>query len=156
MLLRYDIPDETTLDEFGKALGCVLQPGCIVYLSGALGAGKTALVRSVLSNWGIKETIKSPTYTLVESYWYGETPVYHFDLYRLGHPEELEYLGIRDYFNKKAICLVEWPEKGLGYLPASDLTVDITFQLPGRCIELHAQTARGEECLSDFCYKPTE
>ena len=91
--------------------------------------------------------MKSPTYTLVEEYNIAGKMIYHFDLYRLADPEELEFMGIRDYFTKDCICLIEWPEKGEGLLPPADLSVNIDYYDDARNITLIAQTTLGEQIL---------
>ena len=92
--------------------------------------------------------VKSPTYTLVEPYDLPEWQVYHFDLYRLADAEELEYMGIRDYFNNSSCSFIEWPEKGQGMLPAPDIIIDLAYHDEQRQILLHAKTALGERLLS--------
>ena len=120
-----DIQDEEHMLRFGAALAVQLQPPCIVYLHGPLGAGKTTLVRGILTAMGHRGVVKSPTYTLVEPYQCAATTVYHFDLYRLHDPEELDAMGFRDYLSSDAVCLIEWPERGDGYLPEPSITVQI-------------------------------
>ena len=106
------LSDEAATEAFGATLAQLLGNGGIVTLSGQLGAGKTTLIRGFLHALGHQGAVKSPTYTLVEPYELDGRPIMHFDLYRLGDPEELEYLGFRDYLDGSTLCLIEWPEKG--------------------------------------------
>ena len=134
--------------DFGEVLGGALlaisqQTVAVVYFQGQLGAGKTTVCRGVLQGCGHSGAVKSPTYTLVEPYELPAARVFHFDLYRLGDPEELEYMGIRDYFEPGNICLIEWPDRGQGMLQGADLELTISVTLKGRRLDLVADTDRG-------------
>lgn len=137
------IDNEAEMLLLGAKIGKYLAAGTIVYISGDLGAGKTTLCRGILAGKGHTKKVKSPTYTLVESYHLSPSMIYHFDLYRLSDPDELEYIGYRDYLDGQAICLVEWPEKGLGWLPKPDIDIQITDYKQGRKIQIHSQSKLG-------------
>lgn len=140
-----ELPDEASMVAFGERLAAVATGGGVIFLHGDLGMGKTTLCRGVLHGFGHTGAVKSPTYTLVEPYETGRGRVYHFDLYRLGDPEELEYLGIRDYFDGESLSLIEWPERGAGLLPVADLEVSIEQAGAGRRLSWQYNTEKGRE-----------
>jgi len=130
------VQDENEMMALGGQIAALLPIGGVVKLYGDLGAGKTTLVRGLLRSLNFEGTVKSPTYTLVEPYHVAQRHIYHFDLYRLADPEELEYLGVRDYFRPDALCLIEWPDKAANFIPKADLEVHITYAGSGRNITL--------------------
>ena len=149
------IPDEGTMLRFGKKLAEVLvkQPkdnAIVLYFNGDLGAGKTTLTRGMVQGLGYQGNVKSPTYTLVEEYSIAGKMIYHFDLYRLADPEELEFMGIRDYFADNTICLIEWAEKGADLLSPPDLLVNIGYAENARNIELVAQSTMGQQIIQQL------
>ncbi|AWF79591.1 tRNA (adenosine(37)-N6)-threonylcarbamoyltransferase complex ATPase subunit type 1 TsaE [Microbulbifer sp. EKSA008] len=150
--LKLHLADEAATVSGGSSLGqaCLaagLQQGLTLYLNGQLGAGKTTFCRGVLRAFGHEGAVKSPTYTLVEPYELEAHRVYHFDLYRLGDPEELEFMGVRDYFSAQSLSLVEWPERGEGILPAPDLEVELEVPESGRQLRLIAHSPQGERVI---------
>ena len=141
--MRLELVDAAATETLGRRLAAGMHRG-IVYLEGELGAGKTALARAILRGRGYSGKVKSPTYTLVEPYRIGNERVYHLDLYRLSDPEELEWLGLRDMLDAPALLLVEWPERGAGYLPAADLRIVLKYRGTGRVVNLYSKTALGD------------
>ena len=133
----------------------VLQPGLIIYLSGDLGTGKTTLTRGLLRALGHTGPVKSPTYTLVELYVISRYSVYHFDFYRFNSPEEWHDAGLDEYFDGRAICLVEWPEKAGGYAAAPDISIHLNEYEDARQVSITGKSERGTTCLSELRIPPT-
>ena len=146
------LADELATIAMGKQLADIakseLQQGLIVYLNGDLGAGKTTLTRGFVQGMGHLGNVKSPTYTLVEPYDLGDWQVYHFDLYRLADPEELEYMGIRDYFNHRSCSFIEWPEQGGDMIPVADVVINLSYSGEQRRLTLQAKSLVGNKLLS--------
>lgn len=138
---------------FGEQLAVALRPPCVIFLEGDLGAGKTTLARGILRGLGYGGSVRSPTYTLIEPYALPDLELYHLDLYRLGDPEELEYLGLRDLLGRAAVWIIEWPERGVGCLPRPDWRIRLTPIETGRRLVLTTASPLGEAMLSDvmFC-----
>lgn len=141
------LPDSDAMEAFGARLAACTAGGEAIYLHGDLGAGKTTLVRGFMRALGHRGAVKSPTYTLVEPYELDGRRAYHFDLYRLGEPEELEYMGIRDYLDGESVLLVEWPQRGAGIMPVADLDIMIDYSEGGRTLSLSSQTPKGQSLL---------
>ncbi len=114
-----------------------------LFLHGDLGAGKTTLTRGLLRGYGHTGAVKSPTYTLVEPYEDTRYSIYHFDLYRMNTPEEVEFLGVSEYFEETNLCVVEWADKGRGFLPPPDLDITLENEGSGRRIHWQARSPKG-------------
>ncbi|MDA8419821.1 MAG: tRNA (adenosine(37)-N6)-threonylcarbamoyltransferase complex ATPase subunit type 1 TsaE [Pseudomonadota bacterium] len=142
------VDDERGMEALGAALAARLMPAAVIFLHGELGAGKTTLVRGLLRALGYAGAVKSPTYTLVEPYDLDCGRLYHFDLYRMQDPAELEFLGFRDYLENHATCVVEWPERGGAMLPAADIDVFISRVDHARSVQLVANSDGGAALLS--------
>ena len=148
--LEMHLNDETATRAIGARLARVLVPGLRVYLHGDLGSGKTTLARGLLRGLGYAGRVKSPTYALVELYPVSRLNLYHFDFYRFRDPGEWRDAGFSEYFNSASVCLVEWPEKAGGLLPAADLDIALEFAGDGRDLSVCAGTENGRACLAQL------
>jgi tRNA threonylcarbamoyladenosine biosynthesis protein TsaE len=124
--------------------------GAVVYLQGELGAGKTTCVRSLLRALGVTGVVRSPTYTLVETYELAALLCVHVDLYRVQVLTEVDELGLRDLVGPKTLLLVEWPEKGEGALPPADLNLTLRYAGEARRAGLSTDTALGSAWLRNL------
>jgi tRNA threonylcarbamoyladenosine biosynthesis protein TsaE len=150
--------DEAGTAALGASLARALAPGLTIYLHGDLGAGKTALTRALLHAAGHAGHVRSPTYTLAEPYTVviGGSPVdvVHFDLYRMGSPEEFLEAGFREHFSQHSVCIVEWPEKAQSVLPSPDISIFLSVAGQGRDVELQALSDQGFKCLDRLNFAP--
>jgi len=153
------LADEQATIGFGQKLAQCWQTdfpetGLTIYLHGDLGAGKSTLARGLIQFFLPQAKVKSPTYTLVEAYEITNISslkhIYHFDLYRLADPEELEYLGGRDYFSSDSLCLIEWPSRGEGWLTKADLEITLEYQNESRVLTFMANTDAGQHIIDKF------
>ena len=123
-----------------------LKSSFVIYLIGELGVGKTALAQGFIQYFGF-ERVKSPTYSLVESYENYVINIHHFDCYRLNDPEELEYIGIRDYLSPGHLQLIEWPELGKGAIAEADISLTLSGDGNQRKINIISHTEEGKEVI---------
>jgi tRNA threonylcarbamoyladenosine biosynthesis protein TsaE len=148
MEIEHYLSNEQASISLGKRLASLCKNPAILTFSGAIGAGKTTLIRAFIKESGISGAIKSPTFSLVESYFLATHTIHHFDLYRINDIEELDYIGYRDYFTENSICIIEWPERAVDYLPQ----IDIHFTLYGndcsRKLKIVANTNKGSQILT--------
>lgn len=142
------IDSEAAMLDLGAELARLIPPGCMIYLKGDLGAGKTTFVRGMLRALGVHGPVKSPTYTIVEPYLLAGRPIYHVDLYRINDPQELYYLGVREWLTAETICLVEWPELGGQVLPPADIVIQIDYHDAARKITFTALTAKAQRIVA--------
>ena len=148
-MLNLHLPDEAATQSFGAVLAATAPVSGWLALHGDLGAGKTTLVRAFLRALGYAGRVVSPTYTLVETYEIAVRRIAHYDLYRLNDPEELEWMGAREDFGGDTLCLVEWPERGVGVLPPPDLELYLLHEDESRRAQMQALSAVGDVWLND-------
>jgi tRNA threonylcarbamoyladenosine biosynthesis protein TsaE len=146
--LSIDCVDEAASKNLACQLAQCIKPSLIITFSGDIGAGKTTMIRAMLSHLGLQGPIKSPTFSLVESYDVGPLQIHHFDLYRIQHEEELNYLGFRDYFTTQSICVIEWAEHAGNTLPKVDIRFKLQIKGEGRLVHIDAKTYLGERILT--------
>ena len=154
--MHLSIPDAEAMEGLGAKLAACCPVSSRIYLQGELGSGKTTLVRGFLRQLNYQGKVKSPTYTLIEPYLFADVEVYHFDLYRINDPLELETIGLRDYFDGNGICLIEWPERAADLLGDPDVMIYISMVTTNlgygasRDISLQANTSSGKAILDQL------
>jgi tRNA threonylcarbamoyladenosine biosynthesis protein TsaE len=144
----FDLADEKKTIALSSALASCLAAPLILSFQGDLGAGKTSMIRAMLRALHVKGPIKSPTFSLVESYSFPNYCVHHFDLYRLSDEVSLDALGFRDYFSSDAICCIEWPERAPSLKPYVDVIFSLEVKGEGRLLSITALRAPGEHLLN--------
>ena len=150
------LESEDDTQRLGELIAEFLKAPLVCFLEGDLGVGKTRITRAIVQALGHPGNVKSPTYTLVEPYELEDITVYHFDLYRLSDPEELDFLGIRDYFDAQSVSFIEWPSKGKGWLPEADLVLTLAFEQQGRICQLQGNTEAGTLLINNVTNKLTK
>ena len=150
IVLALILENEEQTKKFSQQLArCVqgINHAVVIYLEGDLGAGKTTLARGFIQTFGF-DRVKSPTYSLVESYQNDIINIHHFDCYRRSDPEELEYIGIREYSDPGHIQLIEWAELGKGIIAPADLSIHITGEDNTRKLSIYTHSEVGKQLLT--------
>jgi len=145
--LAFEAIDEVALQALATRLAPAARAGGVIHLAGDLGAGKTTFARALLQALGVGERVKSPTYSLIESYRVGDLDIHHLDLYRIADAGELEWLGLDELWNPATLVLIEWPERGAGALPPPDLAVRLSHAGDRRRLEAAVSGSRGRALL---------
>lgn len=140
--------DEAELGQLAERLARTVEGGGVIFLQGDLGAGKTTFARALLRGLGVAERIKSPTYSLIESYDVNGLRAHHLDLYRIADASELEWLGLDDLLDDASLLLVEWPERAARALPGADLLLELSHRDARRDLRASALSARGAQILA--------
>lgn len=151
-----DSLDEDALVALAKRLApsCRDSAGGVIHLAGELGAGKTTFARALLKALGVGERVKSPTYSLIESYTVNGIDIHHLDLYRIADAGELEWLGLPDLWRANALILIEWPERGGARLPPPDLAIELAHHADRRDLRARAASQRGRKWLQQWLSAP--
>lgn len=153
MIEIVDLPDERASEQFAVRLAACLISPLVLTFSGEIGAGKTTLIRAMLRCLGVTSAIKSPTFSLIESYDLERSEgkhvhFHHFDLYRIHEDSELDYIGFRDYFSNDAVCCIEWPERVSADLVNADVGFSLSLKGAGREMHMQAFSPEGIQLLS--------
>jgi tRNA threonylcarbamoyladenosine biosynthesis protein TsaE len=151
--MKIDLPDEKASHKMAKRLAHCLRAPLVITFSGNIGVGKTTFIRAMLHSLGVTSVIKSPTFSIVESYQGANLLIHHFDLYRISNEIELDDIGFREYFSSNALCCIEWPEQAPTYLAKSDIGVKLHIKDEGRSMQIEALSLLGGEVLSCFAGK---
>ena len=143
MIYESFTPEDTF--QIGEEIARQAKPGEIYTLNGDLGVGKTVFTKGIASGLGIKEPVTSPTFTIIQEYDSGRLPLYHFDVYRIGDPEEMDEIGYEDYFYGQGICLIEWAELIEELIPPEAVRVYIDKDLEKGLDYRRIRMERGEK-----------
>ena len=143
-----DLSTEDMSQALAAKLALYVASPLVLTFSGEIGAGKTTFIRALLRALGVQSAVKSPTFSLVESYEAHGFFIHHFDLYRIHDETELEYIGFRDYFSNNTICCIEWPEHGAGYLSTVDIAFHLSPKGSGRILLATAYSHMGRRILN--------
>jgi tRNA threonylcarbamoyladenosine biosynthesis protein TsaE len=148
-----NLPDSTATEAFGRALARsfpAVSSNAVLHLRGELGSGKTTCARSLLQALGVTATVRSPTYTLLDTYSVAALTLVHVDLYRVQSSEEVEELGLRDLIGPDCLMLIEWPEKGGIAVPRPDLSIQFSYAGEGRAAVIGEASGTGREWLAQL------
>lgn len=138
------LQDDTSTLAFGASVARLSHPPLVIHLRGDLGTGKTTFARGFIRALGHSGRVKSPTFSLQESYVLEQATLFHFDLYRIQDPGELEFIGIRDAAGEAGtICLIEWPERGAGAIPKADVELAFRYAGEGRQVDFRGRSPKG-------------
>jgi tRNA threonylcarbamoyladenosine biosynthesis protein TsaE len=154
LVVHFQAIDEAALARVARTLAPRVREGGVIHLVGPLGAGKTTFARALLGALGVGARIKSPTYTLIESYVVGDLTAHHLDLYRIAAADEVEWLGLRDLAAGKQLWLIEWPERALAAIPAPDLIVELAHAANTRDLHLVGRTSAASNWLEGIDVLP--
>jgi tRNA threonylcarbamoyladenosine biosynthesis protein TsaE len=148
--LKKQLKNENDTRIFAESLGRFLsnKNNFIIFLEGDLGAGKTTLTRYLLNELGIKQKIKSPSFTVVESYSNSKYLIHHFDLFRFNEVDNYDWLGIDEYLSEPAILIIEWPNKAFRQHVTPDININIAIKGSDRCLSITSESILGQEFLS--------
>ncbi len=145
-----DLPNESATIALAIKFAACVQAPLVLTFKGDIGAGKTTFIRALLRQLGVSSTIKSPTFSLVESYFCTDFQLHHFDLYRIHDESELDFIGFRDYFSVNAVCCIEWPQRAPSHLLRVDVELSLSIKGAGREMQLHPLSAAGALVLSSL------
>lgn len=146
--MRVYCKDQEATEHLARELAKEMPKNMVVYLYGDLGAGKSTFARAFIQALGFEGSVKSPTYTLLEVYQYGDDKhAVHMDLYRIAEPEEIDYLSLENYENSATVTLIEWPEKGEGFIPLADIKLFFSMCEQGRNLDIEATNDQATKWL---------
>jgi len=148
--------DDAGMRALAVALADSARAGGVIHLEGDLGAGKTTFARALLTSLGVGERVKSPTYSLIETYRAGALDAHHLDLYRIADAGELEWLGLADLWTPRALVLIEWPERGAGSLPPADLVMHFRHAGDRRALVAEPRSERGGSFIAALSVVPAK